>query len=139
MSLIKCPECNNNVSEYADKCPNCGCPIDKIKEKEFTHNDEKISCPLCHTTREKSKLISNQNKCVVCGYNFDMSKSETENYIKKAQERESINKLIPKCPKCGSQSIATVNRGYSLLTGFLGSGKPMNVCQNCGHKWEPGK
>ena len=43
------------------------------------------------------------------------------------------------CPKCGSQSIATVNRGYSLWKGFLGSGKPMNVCQNCGHKWEPGK
>lgn len=45
-------------------------------------------------------------------------------------------KTIPRCPKCGSTSIATVNKGYSLLTGFLGSGKPMNVCQNCGHKWK---
>lgn len=44
-----------------------------------------------------------------------------------------------RCPKCGSTSIGTTTRGYSLLTGFLGSGTPMNVCQRCGHKWKPGK
>lgn len=42
----------------------------------------------------------------------------------------------PSCPKCGSTSLATVNRGFSLLTGFIGSGKPMNVCQKCGYKWK---
>lgn len=49
-------------------------------------------------------------------------------------KEEDKNK--PKCPKCGSTSLATVNRGFSLLTGFLGSGKPMNVCQKCGYKWK---
>lgn len=43
---------------------------------------------------------------------------------------------IPRCPKCGSTAIATTTRGYSFWTGFVGSGKPMNVCQNCGHKWK---
>lgn len=43
------------------------------------------------------------------------------------------------CPKCGSSSLATVNRGYSIVWGFLGSGSPMNVCQSCGYKWKPGK
>lgn len=42
-----------------------------------------------------------------------------------------------KCPKCGSTAIQTVNRGYSLMTGFLGSGSPRNVCQKCGYKWKP--
>ena len=42
-----------------------------------------------------------------------------------------------KCPQCGSTSIATVNRGYSLIWGFIGSGKPMNVCQKCGYKFDP--
>lgn len=51
-------------------------------------------------------------------------------------ERKKIEDSKPRCPKCGSTSIATVNKGYSLLTGFLGSGKPMNVCQSCGHKWK---
>jgi len=44
-----------------------------------------------------------------------------------------------KCPKCGSTNIATGQRGYSLLTGFLGSGKTMNRCGNCGYKWTPNK
>ena len=26
MAIIKCYECGNEMSEYADICPNCGCP-----------------------------------------------------------------------------------------------------------------
>lgn len=44
-----------------------------------------------------------------------------------------------RCPKCGSTSISTVNRGFSIVTGFWGSGDPRNVCQRCGHKWKPGR
>lgn len=58
--------------------------------------------------------------------------------IHKAFEEEQ-KKLIPKCPKCGSTSITTGSRGYSLFTGFLGSGKTVNRCGNCGYKWNPGK
>lgn len=32
MALLKCFECNHDVSEYADKCPNCGCPVEIIKQ-----------------------------------------------------------------------------------------------------------
>lgn len=53
-------------------------------------------------------------------------------------EEEFQRKIkIPKCPKCGSTSITTGQRGYSLLTGLLGSGKTVNRCANCGYKWEP--
>ena len=55
------------------------------------------------------------------------------------KRNEYSKKGIPTCPKCGSPSIATVNRGYTIIWGFIGSGKPINVCQNCGHKWEIGK
>lgn len=34
MSLLKCPECGDQVSEYADKCQKCGCPIEIIKRKQ---------------------------------------------------------------------------------------------------------
>lgn len=27
MAIVKCIECGHDVSTYADKCPNCGCPI----------------------------------------------------------------------------------------------------------------
>lgn len=43
----------------------------------------------------------------------------------------------PRCPKCGSEYIATVNRGFSVVWGFIGSGQVMNACQKCGHKWKP--
>lgn len=52
-------------------------------------------------------------------------------------EPQDINKIT--CPRCGSSAITTVNRGYSLLAGFIGSGSPRNVCQNCGCKWAPGR
>lgn len=27
MALLQCRECGHAVSEHADKCPNCGCPV----------------------------------------------------------------------------------------------------------------
>ena len=52
---------------------------------------------------------------------------------KRRQAREPV-----RCPKCGSTSIATTNRGFSLMWGFVGSGSPRNVCQKCGYKFKPG-
>lgn len=33
MALIKCPECGREVSDIAELCPNCGCPIRAKKKK----------------------------------------------------------------------------------------------------------
>lgn len=30
MALIKCTECGNMVSDKADRCPHCGCPVSVI-------------------------------------------------------------------------------------------------------------
>lgn len=59
--------------------------------------------------------------------------------IRIANEKAKKAAAPVKCPKCGSASIATVNRGYSIVWGFIGSGKPMNVCQKCGYKFDPKK
>ena len=58
-----------------------------------------------------------------------------------AWDNPVINITLPVaiCPKCGSTAIMLMNRGYSLVWGFIGSGKPMNVCQKCGYKFQPGK
>lgn len=42
------------------------------------------------------------------------------------------------CPKCGSTDISSGTRGFSIVTGFVGSGSPRNVCLKCGYKWKPG-
>lgn len=40
MALIKCPDCSTAVSDKADKCPNCHCPI--ASEKINTIENVKI-------------------------------------------------------------------------------------------------
>ncbi len=62
MSLLVCPECGNDVSEYADKCPNCGCPVDKIKELALIHDDSKLACSINKRVKDitwiKDELMS---------------------------------------------------------------------------------
>ena len=72
---------------------------------------------------------------------IENSKANTENLKIEALKAlgDLGNILKPHCPKCGSTSIATVNRGYSIISGFIGSGKAVNICQNCGHRFKPGK
>lgn len=39
MALIKCKECKKKISSEADKCPNCGCPVDKSIKKDNTNKE----------------------------------------------------------------------------------------------------
>lgn len=48
MGLIVCPECKNEVSQYAEGCPNCGFPIKNFMEENKLVDIEKILlCPKC--------------------------------------------------------------------------------------------
>lgn len=38
---------------------------------------------------------------------------------------------IIRCPYCGSKEFTLLNKGYSLFTGFLGSGRIKRVCKYC--------
>ncbi len=44
-----------------------------------------------------------------------------------------------KCPKCGSTQVHAEKRGWSALTGFIGSGKIVLTCLKCGNKFKPGE
>ncbi len=72
----------------------------------------------------------------------------SEEAVKNRKEKECINmrnsgvsmsaaKNTLKCPKCGSTAVSTGQRGFSLLTGFIGAGQTMNRCGKCGYKWKP--
>ena len=78
----------------------------------------------------------------------DLDKKETFKRLNNLREfqnkqKESYNikfqPNIPTCPKCGSTAITAGQRGYALMSGFLGSNKTVNRCANCGHTWKPGK
>ncbi len=43
MALIKCKDCNNEISDSAGSCPNCGAPVPK------TIGPDEEQCPYCMT------------------------------------------------------------------------------------------
>lgn len=43
------------------------------------------------------------------------------------------------CPQCGSTEYHAGARGFSIVSGFIGSGKTVLTCLKCGHRWKPGK
>lgn len=130
--------------------PNCNMRyLFKPGAKPSTDVCHKCGSPLIHTplTAEERFLIDRTSK----DRDFlmamiDLKKSDIIEFQTKISQFRSqakqdgcydAPKKVPKCPKCGSTSIGVTNRGFSLLTGFLGSGKTMNFCQNCGYKWRP--
>lgn len=57
MALIKCPKCENAVSSYAVKCPNCGAPV-----KELVAGNEKNNGEMQHNgiLSRKSGIVSRE-------------------------------------------------------------------------------
>lgn len=119
-------------------------------------DDQKEECPLCHATKWgdyyliklqkinpdenfiSSMMQLRQNDPIE--FQIKMKQLGIPNLAEVKQARlEWIQKSanVIRCPKCGSTSISTVNRGFSIITGFIGSGSPRNVCQKCGYKWKP--
>ncbi len=54
MSLIICHECGKKFSEFASKCPDCGCPIEMIKSK--ISNNSKLEEELSKRSLNKNEL-----------------------------------------------------------------------------------
>ena len=52
-------------------------------------------------------------------------------------EKDKEDQNVIKCPRCKSTRITTGARGWKWTTGFLGSGKTVNRCTNCGWTWKP--
>ncbi len=154
MALIKCPECGKEVSDKAPQCIHCGYPLDTIIESSNVIQNG--FCNIDGTVYDLRKITETSNKddailqiMKISGIsqwnannllNIIKNSGIPETYTSVFFEKPkgSVHNQVATCPKCGSTSIATVNRGFSLLTGFIGSGKPMNVCQMCGYKFKPG-
>lgn len=48
---------------------------------------------------------------------------------------QTVDNTTVRCPKCGGTQIQLKNRGFSLGTGFIGSGRSERVCMNCLYKF----
>ena len=155
MALTNCPECGKEVSSLAKQCIHCGFPL--IDEKENIclidgkeHDLTGIKRRLMNVPHDDDKAISEISIDLArqVGSISIYAGRELADIIIKAGKvpktydgshltiRSNSNSKL-RCPKCNSVNVSTGSRGYSLVWGFIGSGKTINRCGNCGHKWEP--
>lgn len=149
--MDSCPKCKSvNIEYVKDRiCLDCG-------SAWYWHSSTSKNCIKCGSENTTDEI--DDYNCKMDDYlllfrishdgNFilQMLKLKNEDPIeyelKMAQfreiaERKKAEESKPRCPKCGSTSITAGQKGYSIMTGFLGSNKTVNRCSNCGHTWKP--
>lgn len=163
MALIKCCECNHEISEYAKECPHCGCPIDIIKISTQKNTDNIIyNGKIYDFTQVKILLVENkdvdaikavssiteepifQSKMIVDVIKFNNNEipADYNECLKRMCESNSrrVNANVPKCPTCGSTRIQKISTSKKMM-GAFGFGllsktaKSQFECGNCGYKW----
>ena len=71
MAIIKCPECNQEISDKAPVCPSCGVPIaghvTTCSQCGFTYFNSNAECPQCHhkTTVDNTTMCGDESDCKV--------------------------------------------------------------------------
>lgn len=114
MALLVCPECGKNVSEFASACPNCACPIEKIKvHKKFDVTKEEVGdesnlCWFC----EKQKATQYYEHTFV-----DVQYANTTMMRKKRELSKAIK--VPCCSNC--KSALDSKSTYGFIFAFLGT------------------
>lgn len=140
------------LNDLVTICSNPNCNMGYLFKPNQTPTKDvcgKCGSPLIHTplTAEENFLIERVSKdrnfllAMIDLKKNDIIEFETKISIYREQAKKDgcygKPKNIATCPKCGSTSITAGQRGFSLLTGFIGSGKTVNRCANCGYKWKP--
>ena len=138
-----CEKCGNdnwsfidNPTQYFEICATCFDQHNQLTQIIYNKQSyiDNFECPECGGLNGTSEENNTKFgvRCSNCGKLTIMFTKHPS-----ALNNRNINKNQPKCPKCGSTAITTGQRGFSLVTGFIGSNKTMNRCANCGHKWKP--
>lgn len=130
-TLMICPHCGSNLSDTEMSVSDfCNILL-------YTDNNPKV----VHALMElyKNDPIEYQIKINQLKMQYEQQK-EVKKQQKIQQQSQLSTPSEPKltCPKCGSSNITEGTKGFSLTTGFIGSGNFRYVCKNCGNKWKPG-
>ena len=64
--MIKCPNCNMAVSEFATTCPHCGKTIDKESVTKAVETRNKQETPIKRTWKRKISTIDFNNSMHNC-------------------------------------------------------------------------
>ena len=141
MALIKCIECGKEVSEFADSCPHCGCPVSmSINAEQNKINNGKYSVKLSQYGKKKVKIIQKVRE--ITGFEIPEAKKivddlsfittncsiEEANSIKRIIESEGgIVQIVPCEPSDSNNFTQQLNSDIEWL-------KDINTpkCPKCG-------
>ena len=66
MAIIKCPECNQEISDKAPVCPSCGVPIAghvvTCPQCGYTYFNNNTECPHCHHKSAAESAVGVYNR-----------------------------------------------------------------------------
>lgn len=156
--LIECSECKKQISDKANNCPNCGCPIDKMEMGNYCNiNGRAYNLSDIITILPK---VGNKDTDVHPYYIIGMLRDRTPLNPQSANELANIiletkvipeefngdieikneSSNIPKCPTCGSTNIEKISLtkkafGGAMFGLFSSDVRNTMKCKNCGAKW----
>ena len=152
MSLINCPECGKEISDKSETCIHCGYPLSERNMCFINGTKYDLSFVFKYKYNERTipmKKIMELTDCTLDAAGnavnemFKTGKIPETLILEKKKvkvQQQNSTPTPPKltCPKCGSTNITEGTKGFSLMTGFVGSGNFRYVCKECGNKWKPG-
>lgn len=121
MSLIKCSECGNSVSDKATACPHCGCPMQKSEIYVGYLPDIEAKPPVVKKTK-RSKLsfaiimaclgIILASLIIVVSSGLSYSTSNPQNWSSQTAESRVIAQIAPTLEKVGidADNVSYVER-----------------------------
>lgn len=127
--------CEDKVHECGGKLIPMELPHEDYITLTYIWNDRKSNRTDICVNWDLYNAMVELKKNDIIEYNLKMS--QFRNQVEQQKTSTSQTASMVRCPKCGSTNITAGQRGYSLLTGFVGSGSTVNRCANCGHKWKP--
>ncbi len=147
MSLIKCPECNKEVSDKAHNCIHCGFILEDLNICNINGTPCDLSIILNIINKESDGLIIRKIRDIYNMTPRDANKLynmiiETgkipENFTCETIQPSHSNK--PKCPTCNSTNISKVSTmskaGSVAMWGLLSQKvKKTFHCNNCKYEW----
>lgn len=133
--IKRCANCGH-VGRFTPDFIKCNkCEQETLQMTSMTDEEFCVLCDVAPKNNELCSLMIDLKEKDPIEYQLKISQFKTQVQQQDSIKKQSSNTI--KCPKCGSTNITAGQRGYSLLTGFIGSGNTVNRCAKCGHKWKP--
>ena len=141
MAKIVCEKCGTEfkyeVAKDFECCPVCGASMmdeeDNGSGHESSAEKEEKATYYYYDSGTLTKTLYNHRIPLYTFQATDMEDAERQ--LKEVCPNSPLLKSTPskviRCPRCFGTEYTLLNKGYSLFTGFLGSGRVKRVCNYC--------